>query len=103
MTSCRSRAARNSRAEKPPSATSTNGRPGIQRRACRTSCRPQSVSFLRRSPRSRQYRSEGARAVKNGSAQTRPAQGTGTSSIKPSQRSPLALTKCPWLERTGSR
>ena len=103
VTSCRRRAARNSRAEKPLSLTSTSGRLGIQRRACRTSCRPQSVSFLWRSPRLRQYRSEGARAVRNGSAQTRPAQGIGTKSIRLSQRRPLALTKWPWLERTGSR
>jgi hypothetical protein len=37
------------------------------------------------------------------SAQARPAQEIGTSSIRLSQRRPLALTKCPWLERTGSR
>jgi hypothetical protein len=33
----------------------------------------------------------------------RPAQTIGTSSIRPSQRRLLALTKWPWLERTGSR
>jgi hypothetical protein len=49
------------------------------------------------------YRSEGASTVRNGKAQTRPAQGMGTSSIRLSQRRPEALTKWPWLERTGSR
>ncbi len=103
VTSCRATAARNSSAAKPLSATRTARRPGIQRRACRTSCRPRSVSRLWRQPRSRQYRSEGANAVRKGSAYTLPAQGTVTSSTRLSQRRPLALTKWPWLERTGSR
>ena len=55
------------------------------------------------SPRSRSYRSEGASAVRTGSAHVRPAQGIGTRSIRQTQRSPLALTKWLWLERTGSR
>jgi hypothetical protein len=38
--------------------------------------------------------------VKKGSAQTLCAQGISTNSIKLSQRQPLVLTKCPWLERT---
>src|SRR4051794_2007082 len=73
MTPCRTRVARSSRAAKPLSATSTSGRFGIQRRAWRTSWRAQSVSFLCRLRCSRLYRSEGARAVRKGSAQTRPA------------------------------
>ena len=32
-----------------------------------------------------------------------PVHGTGTSNIRLSQRKPFALTKWPWLERTGSR
>ena len=48
-------------------------------------------------------RLEGASAVRNGRAQMRCAQGIGASSITLSQRRPDALTKCPWLERTGSR
>ena len=36
-------------------------------------------------------------------AQIRPAQGIGASSIRLSQRRPLALTKCPFEDRTGSR
>ena len=41
----------------------------------RSSCRAQSVSVLCRRPRCWSCRSEGARVVRNGSAQTRPAQG----------------------------
>src|SRR3954469_24874480 len=92
-----------SRAAKLLSATSTRSRPGSHLRACRTTCLPHSVSFLCRRPCSRLYRSEGASAVRNGRAQMRSAQGIGTSSIALSQRRPDALTKCPWLERTGSR
>src|SRR3954447_10406845 len=91
----RTSAARRSRAAKLASPTSTTSRPGSQRRAWRATCRAQSVSFLWRLPRWRQYRSEGARAVRNGRAQTRPAQGIGARSIRLSQRRPLALTKWP--------
>jgi hypothetical protein len=109
---------RKSRAAKLRSATSTRSRPGSRRRACRTTCRPHPVSFLCRLPCSRLCRSEGASAVGNGSARMRCARmrcarmrcarmrcarGIGTGSITPSRRSPDALTKCPWLERTGSR
>src|SRR5215203_1551001 len=52
---------------------------------------------------SREVRSEGTRAVRNGSAQTRPAQGRGASSIKLIHRRPLVLTKWASEERTGSR
>src|SRR3954447_15030560 len=99
----RTSAARRSRAAKLLSPTSTTSRPGSQRRAWRATCRAQSVSFLWRLPRWRQYRSEGARAVRNGRAQTRPAQGIGARSIRLSQRRPPALTKWPLEERTGSR
>ena len=51
----------------------------------------------------RQNRSEGAGAVRKGSAQTRPAQGMGARSIRLSQRRPEAFAKLPWEERTGSR
>ena len=97
-----SRASR-SRAAKAPSATTTKVRVGNQRWACNTNWRDQSVSSLGRRLRSFQYRSEGASAVRKGKAHTRPAQGIGASNIKLSQRNPLALTKWPLLERTGSR
>ena len=90
-------------AEKLLSATATTRRPGSQRATCSSACRPQSVSFLKRMPRAAAYRSEGASTARKGSPQTQPAQGTGASSMTHSQRRPLALTKCPWLERTGSR
>jgi hypothetical protein len=101
----RARAARRSRAAKLLSPSSTTSRPGSHRRACKPICRAQSVSFLCRLPRARQQRSEGARAVRNGKAQTRPAQGIGARSIRLSQRRPLAFafTKWPFEERTGSR
>ena len=41
--------------------------------------------------------------VRNGSAQCRPDQLIGTTTISESQRSPLVLTKCPFEDRTGSR
>ena len=93
ITPRRDRAASRSRAAKPLSATSTSSRSGSQRRACSTIWRAQSVSFLCRCPRSRQYRSEGASAVRNGKAQMRAAQGIGASSMRLSQRRPQALTK----------
>ncbi len=43
------------------------------------------------------------RTLRKGKAPVRLAQGMGTRSIKLTQRSARALTKCPWLERTGSR
>jgi hypothetical protein len=46
---------------------------------------------------------EGASRVRKGSAMTRSAQGTRTSSMAESPRRPLALTKCPLEERAGSR
>ena len=82
-------------AAKPLSPTTTSLRPGNQRRACSTSCRAQSVSFLCGRTRSWQWRSEGASAVRNGSAHTRPAQGIGTRSMRLSQRRPLALCEVP--------
>ncbi len=45
----------------------------------------------------------GANTVRNGKAQVRAAQGTGASSMRLTQRKPLALTKCECEERTGSR
>ena len=90
-------------AEKPLSATATTRRPGSQRATCSSAWRPQSVSFLKRMPRPAAKRSEGASTVRKGRPQAQPAQGTGASSITDSQRKPLALTKCPRLERTGSR
>jgi hypothetical protein len=102
-TTRRRTAASNSRAAKLLSATATTRRPGSQRAACSSICLAQSVSRLWRPPRSRALRSDGASTVRNGSAQARPAQGTGTTSMSESQRSPLAFTKCPREERTGSR
>ena len=49
------------------------------------------------------HRADGARTVRNGSAQCRPDQLIGTTTISESQRSPLVLTKCPFEDRTGSR
>ena len=76
---------------------------GSRRAAWSRACPAQSVSFLCLPPRSRANRSEGASTVRNGSAQTRPAQGIGAKSESDTQRRPLAFTKCPWLERTASR
>ncbi len=103
--------------EKPASATTTRRRPGSQRLACRTAWRAQSTTVLCRRPRSLLQRSEGARTVRNGSAQRRPpsggfpsavaegtfAQGIGTMTMSDSQRRPLARTKWSREERTGSR
>ena len=52
---------------------------------------------------SSERRSEGARTVKNGNAQTRWVQGIGTNTCSEIQRNPLAFTKWPLLDRTGSR
>src|SRR5947209_10039888 len=61
-------------------------RPGNHRAICSKVCRPQSVSFLCRRWCCRAYRSEGARAVRNGRPQTRPAQGIcGSHHTKPAQ------------------
>jgi hypothetical protein len=64
---------------------------------------PELEKRMRRQPCARAKRSDGASAVRNGKAQTRPAQGIGASSTSEIQRRPLALTKWPRLERTGSR
>ena len=45
----------------------------------------------------------GHRIVNTGRALMHLAHGTGVRTMKLNQRKPLALTKCPWLERTGSR
>jgi hypothetical protein len=76
---------------------------GSQRAVWSRPCLAQSVSFLCALPRVRANRSEGASTVRNGSAQTRPAQGIGAKRESDTQRRPLAFTKCPWLERTASR
>jgi hypothetical protein len=47
--------------------------------------------------------SEGARMLRNGNAHTRPAQGTGTKSIRHTHLRPLALTKRSWVERARGR
>ena len=82
-----------SMAAKPLSVTATICRSGSQRATCSMTCRPQSVSFLCRRLCLRAYRSDGARTVKNGSAQMRPAQVISGRSIIESHRRPLALTK----------
>lgn len=66
-------------------------------------CRAQSVPGLCCRPCYWADRSEGASALRKGSAHTRPAQGIGTSSMRQIQRKPLTMTKWLWLERTGSR
>src|SRR5262249_41669896 len=93
----------NSSAAKLESATMTMARSVNQRLVCRTACRAQSVSFLWRRPRSSLQRCEGAKIVRKGNAQRRLIKGICTVTIKESQRRPLALTKCPCVERTGSR
>ena len=100
---CGARPRNGAMAEKPPSATATMRRSGSQRATCSSAWRPQSVSFLKRMPLAAACRSEGAGTVRKGSPQTQPAQGTGAGSMTHSQRRPLALTKWPRLERTGSR
>lgn len=82
------------------SATKTHWRSGSHRHSCMIPCRAQSVSKLCRRPCLVFVRSEGA---SSGRAFTTPAHGTGANTIKLSHRKPLALTKWPWLERTGSR
>ena len=44
----------------------------------------------------------GRSMVRKGRAHAHPAHGIGASSITHNQRRPLALTKWPWLDRTGS-
>lgn len=96
-------AARNSRAASVLSATVLRAWSGHQRRTTKSSWCLQSVRVLWWRPRSWSYRAEGASAVRKRRAQTRVAQGTGTRSMRQTQRSPLALTKCAWLECTASR
>ncbi len=54
----------------PPSETATIRRCGCQRLTSKSSCQAHSVSGLWRLPRSAAYRSEGARAQRNGKAPT---------------------------------
>src|SRR3954453_1000131 len=103
MHRCRPTSRRSSIAEKLLSPTAITRRPGSQRAVWSNTWRAQSVGFLCRWPRSVAERSEGASTLRKGSAQTQPAQGMGASSITHNQRRPLALTKWPWLDRTGSR
>ena len=85
------------------SPTTTSSRSGSQRRKRHSIWWAQSVTVLWRRPRVSWYRSDGARTVRKGRAHTRRAQETSASSVRLTQRSPLALTKWPWDERTGSR
>ncbi len=63
----------------------------------------QSVSVLCRFRWVSLHRADGARTVRNGSAQCRSDQMIGTTTIsEKSQRSPLVLTKRPFEDRTGS-
>src|SRR3954468_9482064 len=78
--------------EKLLSATAITCRPGSQRAVCSSAWRAWSVSFLCRFPWLCAARSDGDRTVRNGSAQTQPAQGIGASSMTQSQRRPLTLT-----------
>src|SRR3954466_6820473 len=102
MHRCRPPSRKSSIAEKLLSPTAITRRPGSQRAVWSSPCRAQSVSFLCRWPRSVAERSEGASMVRKGRAHTHPAHGIGASSITHNQRRPLALTKWPWLDRTGS-
>jgi hypothetical protein len=74
VTPCRTKMAKSSGAANPLLATRIRARSGSQRRACKTNCRAQPISFLWHLPCSRQYRSEGAKAVRSGSAQSSLAQ-----------------------------
>src|SRR5262249_53002396 len=96
-------AARKSKAAYARSPTLTSSRSGGQRWTRRMSWRAQRVSGLKRRPPRRAYRWEGAKALRDGSAQVVPAQGMGTSGCRQIQRRPLTVTKWEGLERTGSR
>ena len=85
------------------SATTTISRFGSQRLIWRMPWRAQSASDLWRLPLVSSWRCEGASIDRNGKAQRRYVKGSGTMVIKESQRKPLALTKGPCEERTGSR
>jgi hypothetical protein len=87
----------------PPSATATISRSGCQRLTNKSNCQAHSVVFLCRLPCSRQRRSEGANAHRNGSAQTREAQGIGANSATDTHLRALVFTKWGWLDLTGSR
>ena len=76
---------------------------GSQRLVCRIACFAQVVSVLWRLPFSSLHRADGARMVRNGSDQVRPDHGIGTETMIDNQRRPLALTKNPLEDRTGSR
>src|SRR3954464_6324738 len=106
MVSRRRTAVGRSRTEKLATAGEMMGGLGSQSVDRISPCRAQSVSFLyvRLSALCvSQYRCDGAKIVRNGSAQQRSAQRICGSSANESQRRPLALTKWPFEERTGSR
>jgi hypothetical protein len=88
-------------AAKPPSTTNTNGRPGSQRRTCSTICRTQATLVLCR--RGLPCSAGRHSAVRNGKAQTRRAQGTGTRSIITTHFKPKQRITCFFVERTASR
>ena len=103
-TTRRRTASSSSSAAKLLSATATTRRPGSQRRLQQHLPGPVGQPLVPPAPlpraplRRRQHGQERQRP-----GPPRPAQGTGTTSMRESQRRPLALTKWPWLERTGSR
>jgi hypothetical protein len=96
-------AAISSIAAKLESATVMMSRPGSQRLIWRMPWRAQSTNDLWRLPLVSSWRCDGANRVRNGKAQRRCAKGSGIMAMKESQRRPLALTKWPCEERTGSR
>jgi hypothetical protein len=79
----------------PPSATATISRCGCQRLTSKSICQAHSVMGLWRLPCSVAYRSEWARAQRNGKAHTRQAHGTGASTVKHTHLRALAFTKWP--------
>src|SRR5262249_41292591 len=96
-------AAISSIAAKVESATTTISRFGSQRLIWRMPWRAQSASDLWRLPLVSSWGCGGARIERNGKGQRRGGEGRGGMAIKESQRKPLALTKWPCEERTGSR
>jgi len=80
---CSSSSAANS-----PSMTATMARPGNQRRIVSSTKRAHSVTVRWRSPWRSDHALLGVRAVSTGKPQTRPANGTSTSTMALSQRRP---------------
>jgi hypothetical protein len=100
-TCCFTHARASDTAAKPPSTTSTNRRPGSQRRTCFIICRTQSTLVLWR--RRLAVSAGQHNAVRKGNAHTRRLQGTGTKSIIETHFRPKHRMTCFFEERTASR